>query len=242
MERIKLTAVSYLNTKPLLYGLIHHEELNNQIDIELDIPSVCADKLLQGEVHMGLVPVAAIPAIQRAYPQAQVVSDYCIGCEGKVKTVAIYSDCPIQEVEELYLDFHSRSSVQLVQVLLQKHWKLSPRLLQAEEGFIHKIKAKRAALVIGDRSIGLENRHPYSYDLGEVWKKFSGLPFVFAVWVSIVPLSENFIQAFNDALAYGIRQIPKLVYLLPRPQSTFDLKEYFSKYISYELNPKKQEA
>ncbi len=237
MTKIKVTAVSYLNTKPLLYGLLQ-DDIEQWIDLQLDIPAVCANKLLDGRAQLGLVPVATIPQL----PEWHLISDYCIGSDGPVRTVAIYSDCPLEEVEELLLDPHSRTSVQLVRVLLQDFWKLSPKLVPAQEGFISRISGKRAALVIGDRAIGLETKHPHHYDLGEVWKRHTGLPFVFAAWVSTAPLSSEFLERFNNALANGIASIPKLVYLLPRPQPQFDLEEYFSTHISYQLDNGKKKA
>jgi chorismate dehydratase len=242
MDKIKITAVSYLNTKPLLFGLVQDEAMNKAIDLELNIPSVCAEKLMSGEAQMGLIPVGAIPELQEVFPQMEIVSDFCIGCEGAVKTVCIYSDCPMEEIEELFLDHHSRTSVLLVQILLEEYWKTSPRLLPAAEGFIEQIGGKRAAVVIGDRTIGLERKHAFVYDLGAAWHSYTGLPFVFAAWVSTVKLRTSFLRQFNDALSNGIANIPKLIYLIPSPDPNFDLKEYFSKHISYQLNAKKKEA
>ena len=91
---INLTAVSYLNTKPLLYG-IFSTGMDNELDIRLDIPSVCAERLRSGQAEIGLVPVAAIAEI----PNAQIISDYCIGAVGAVKTVCLYSNVPIEEIE-----------------------------------------------------------------------------------------------------------------------------------------------
>ena len=153
---IKITAVSYLNTKPLLYGLFK-SGLNEQIDLQLDIPSVCADKLVAGTVDLGLVPVASIPKLQHPH----IVSDFCIGADGAVKTVCIFSDCPIEDLTHLYLDFHSRTSVQLAQVLLREYWNIQPILMQAKEGFIEKINGTTGAVVIGDRTIGLDLKHEY---------------------------------------------------------------------------------
>lgn len=236
MKKIKVTAVSYLNTKPLLYGLVQ-EGMDELIDLDLAIPSVCADKLLSGEADLGLVPVAIIPQLKEAH----IVSDFCIGAVGEVKTVAIYSDCPMEEITHLYLDYHSRTSVNLAQVLLREFWKKDPELLKAEDGFIDKIGGTHAAVVIGDRTIGLDEKHDYVYDLGQAWWDHTGLPFVFAAWVSTKPLNPEFIERFNKALAKGIENIPKLIYLLQAPHPSFDLERYFSKYISYHLDaPKKQ--
>lgn len=237
MSKLKVTAVSYLNTKPLLYGLLQ-SPLASQIELRLDIPAVCAQRLRSGDADLGLVPVAVIPELDNPH----IVSDYCIGTIGAVKTVAIYCQQPLEQAEALYLDHHSRTSVELAKLLLRDYWKLQPRLVPAQEGYIDQINGTRAGLVIGDRTIGLEQRFAYAYDLGEAWMQHTGLPFVFAAWVSNRPLDPSFTAAFNQALQQGLAQIPELMFLLPSPHPDFDLQEYFTRYISYELDAPKRRA
>jgi chorismate dehydratase len=234
---MKVTAVSYLNTKPFLYG-IFKSGLEEEIELSLDIPSECARKLVTGEADMGLVPVAVIPEL----PESQVISDYCIGSAGAVKTVCIFGDCPIEEMTHLYLDYHSRTSVELVKILLENYWKRQPRLLPATPGFESKIEGTAGGLVIGDRAIAQGAKHPYIYDLGEAWQEHTGLPFVFAAWVSRRPPADDFLARFNAALRLGIEHIPQLMYLLPAPQPGFDLQRYFTENISYELDEKKRQG
>ena len=237
MRKLKVTAVSYLNTKPLLYGLLQ-SPIAQQIELKLEIPSICAKRLKEGDAGLGLVPVAVIPELDTPH----LISDYCIGTVGAVRTVAIFSDCPMEEIRELYLDHHSRTSVELAKLLLRDYWKASPELIPASDGYISTLGGKRAGLVIGDRTIGLDSRFPYVYDLGEAWFQHTGLPFVFAAWVSNQPLGPEFVEAFNRAMQQGIAHIPELMYLLPSPHSNFDLEEYFTRYISYELDGEKRKA
>lgn len=236
MNKIKISAVSYLNTKPMLFGLVK-SELNEQIELKLDIPSVCADKLMRGEADLALVPVAIIPKLNNP----KIVSDFCIGTVGAVKTVCIYSQVPIEEMTHLYLDFHSRTSVELAQVLMKEYWEISPVLLKAEAGFEEKITGTTGAVVIGDRTMGLEDKFSYIYDLGEYWLKHTGLPFVFAAWVANRELPAEFLEKFNTALKNGVAAIPELMLLLPE-KGNFDLEEYFTHHISYDLDDKKREA
>lgn len=237
MSKIRITAVSYLNTKPLLYGLLK-SELADQIDLHLDIPSECARKLKDGEVDLGLVPVAIIPELT----DARIISDYCIGTVGTVKTVAIYGDCPLEEMTRIYLDYHSRTSVALTRLLLKEFWKLEPELIPAPVNYETMIGGQTGGLVIGDRTIGLEEKFSYVYDLGEAWMQYTGLPFVFAAWVATKNIDKDFLTAFNHALQRGVAEIPQLMYLLPSPHSKFDLKEYFTHFISYELDDPKRKA
>ncbi len=238
MEKIRITAVSYLNTKPFLYGIFKHP-ISEQISLELNIPSVCAQKLRTGEADLALVPVAIIPELDRP----KIVSNYCIGAEGKVRTVCLYGETPIQEWKNVYLDFHSRTSVELSKILIREHFKLSPNYLPAAEGFIENIKGDTGGLVIGDRTFALNWRFPYVYDLGEIWQQHTGLPFVFAAWVTTKELDPNFISRFNEALALGIAYIPELIYLMPDEYAAgADLQVYFNQNIKYFLDAKKNKA
>lgn len=237
MKKIKIVAVSYLNTKPLLYGLLK-SPLAAQIDLQLNIPSECARKLKNGEADLGLIPVAGIPELD----SPRIVSNFCIGAQGTVRTVCIFSERPLEEVKRIYLDYHSRTSVALTKILLRDYWHLSPELLPAQPGFEEEIGGKTAGLIIGDRAIGMEARFPYIYDLGEAWMEHTGLPFVFAAWVSNKRMDADFLRQFNEALENGVRQIPELMYLLPSPAPGFDLQAYFTENIRYELDEPKRLA
>ncbi len=237
MTKLKVTAVSYLNTKPFLYGIFNNQ-VDRLIDLKLDIPSVCAEKLKSGEADLGLVPVAILPELEAPH----IVSDYCIGSLRTVRTVCLFSEKPMDQIEEVYLDYHSRTSVELIKILLKKHWNVSPKLIPASIGFEKEIKGSKAALVIGDRAIEMQTEFPYSYDLGEAWNDYTGLPFVYAAWVSNQPLDNTFLTLFNEALSNGLEHIPKLIYLLPSPQPGFDLHNYFTNNISYNFDDNKRKA
>lgn len=235
MKKFKASAVSYINTKPFRYG-IFKSGLEAEIELELDIPSECARKLKSKEVDFALVPVAIIPELN----DPSIISDYCIGATGAVKTVCIFSEVPLEEVTAVYLDFHSRTSVELTKILLHEYWKLSPILIPATEGYEAAIQGNTAGLVIGDRAIVLKDKFPFVYDLGAIWNDYTGLPFVFAAWVSTKHLPEDFLNRFNIAMKMGIEQIPQLSMLMPSPDPRFDLKEYLTKNISYLLDSSKR--
>ena len=205
---LKISAVSYLNTIPFIHGL-KQSELIKTIDLQLDYPSICADKLINGTVDLALVPVAVIPKLKEAY----IISDYCIGANGAVDTVCLYSDVPIEEIESIALDYQSRTSVALLRVLLKEYWQLNPELKKANVGFEENIKGNHAALVIGDRAFALNTKHAYIYDLSAIWKEMTGLPFVFAAWVANTKLPQDFIISFNKALEKGLSNIDKALAL-----------------------------
>lgn len=236
-RRHRLVAVSYLNTKPLLYGLLR-STVQEELEMDLAIPSECARRLVSGEADIALVPVAVIPEL----PEAHIISDYCIGADGSVATVCIYGDVPIHEMTAIYLDHHSRTSVMLTQLLLQEYWKHEVTFLPAEDGYIDRIGGTVGGLVIGDRTIGLDQQFSNVYDLGAEWKTHTGLPFVFAAWVATKPLPEDFLQRFNEALKEGMDHLPELQLLLSSPHPDFSLTEYFTHHIDYDFDEGKQAA
>lgn len=155
MSKIKISAVSYTNTKPFMYG-IEHSELIHKIDLSLDIPTDCAAKLINNQVDIGLIPVAAIPLV----PNANIVADYCIGSVGAVNSVFVFSNVPFQEIKTVKLDSHSRTSNNLAKVLLKFHWK-------QEVSFTTDLDATTDAMVlIGDRTFGKKSDYAYAYDMG----------------------------------------------------------------------------
>ena len=238
MVKYKVSAVSYLNTTPFIYGL-KQSELINTIDLQLDYPSICAEKLINGIVDLALVPVAVIPKLKEAY----IISDYCIGANGAVDTVCLYSDVPIEEIESIALDYQSRTSVALLRVLLKEYWQYNPELKKANVGFEENIKGNHAALVIGDRAFALNTKHAYIYDLSVIWKEMTGFPFVFAAWVANTKLPQDFIISFNKALEKGLSNIDKALALegdsYPNCENPED---YLNNKISYSLDSEKQKG
>ena len=237
MSKINLSVVSYLNTKPFLYGL-YANDLDQYLNIKLDVPSSCAAKLLRAEADLGLVPVAVIPHLKNP----KLVSSYCIGTEGEVKTVVIYSQVPIQAVTHLYLDYQSITSAALTKYLLTSHWKVQPTLIQTQPGYETKIDGTHAGLVIGDRAIDLKEKFGYAYDLGSAWREHTGLPFVFAAWVAIRPLATDLLIAFDKALAYGVERVEQVAAMFQSYHPNFEVYKYYTQHINYQLDKGKQEG
>jgi chorismate dehydratase len=233
LTKIKVGAVSYLNTKPLLYGIKRHAVMH-QIDLMESYPAEIARSLIDGKLDLGLVPVAVIPKLKEHH----IITDYCIGANGEVASVCIFSEVSLEEVKKVYLDYQSRTSVRLAQILLKEYWKVEVELIDAiGEDYIDSIKGTAAGVVIGDRALALRQKANYIYDLGTAWKAHTGLPFVFAAWISNKQLPEDFVQSFNDANQFGLNHIDELVE--NEPYRHFDLSSYFKKFISYELSLEK---
>lgn len=234
-SKIRVVAVSYLNTKPMTFSF-EQGAMNDLMELEFKYPSLLADELISGRADMGLVPVAMIPSI----PNAKVVSDYCIATEGEVASVCIFSNVPLQQADRLILDYQSRSSVALTKILLQHHWKLSPTLVPAAPGYENNIGENEAALIIGDRALELRDRFTYVYDLGLAWKEMTGLPFVFAVWVANKEIPDSFLFQFNQQIEHSLNNLDAIISAHPFPY--YDLHTYYEQNISYRLNEEKRKT
>jgi chorismate dehydratase len=227
-------AVSYLNTKPLLYG-IERSALREDLELIIDYPSRIATMLVRDEIDMGLVPVAVIPALKEYH----INGEFCIGSNGNVASVCLFSECPIEKVEKVLLDYQSRTSVQLAKILLREYWKIDPELIPTSADFSRNIRGTTAGVVIGDRALAQRQHSTYIYDLAEGWKGLTGLPFVFAAWISNKKLAPDFISAFDEANRQGLLHIDEVVAENPYP--VFNLHDYFTKHLDYHLDePKRQ--
>lgn len=236
MKKIRVGTVNYLNTKPLEYGL-KRSPMSEMIELVEDYPAHLADMLLKDQVDVGLIPVAIIPKLSEYY----IVGDYCIGTEGEVASVCLFSEVPVEQVRKIYLDYQSRTSVALLKVLMREHWKIKPELVMAsDENYRNEIKSDTAGLVIGDRALAQRKKSTFIYDLGSEWKKMTGLPFAFAAWISTRKIPEDFIEIFNKANAYGIEHIDEVI--AANSFDHYDLKKYYTHHLNYFLDGDKKKA
>jgi len=193
--------------------------------------------LANGEIDLGLIPVAAIPDL----PQHHIIGRHCIATEGEIASVALFSDVPLDKVDRVYLDYQSRTSAALLQYLIREYWGIQPEIVRAtDEGYRDLIAGTTAGLVIGDRAFEQRKRSTYIYDLGSEWRALTGLPFVFAVWVSTRPLPQSFVDAFDAANAIGLSRIDDIVE--QEDFRLFDLRKYYRLHLSYQLDDRKRKA
>jgi chorismate dehydratase len=232
---IKVGAVSYLNTKPLMYAFKHGLQINGMEIVE-EYPAKIAAMLLTNEIDVGLVPVAIIPKLKEHY----IISDYCIGAESAVASVCLFSEVPLDKIQKVILDYQSKTSVALARVLIENYWKLKVVFEEAKEDFRKEIKGTTAAVVIGDRAFEQRKISAYKYDLAEAWIKFTGLPFVFAAWVANKQLPGDFIKTFSEANKKGLENIDAVAAENVSP--LYDLKTYYTENISYILTEDKRKG
>ena len=234
--KIRVGVVNYLNTKPLLYGL-QKAPVIDLIELVEDYPSRLAEMLINDEIDLGLIPVAAIPQLKQYF----IAGDYCIGTETESASVCLFSEVPLNEIKKVWLDYQSRSSAALLKWLIKEYWGIHPEIIQStDDSYRKEIKGSTAGLVIGDRAFEQRKNSTFIYDLASEWRAITGLPFVFAAWISNKPLPESFIQKFNEANAIGLDHIGEIAEA--QDFDLFDLKKYYSLHISYKLDDRKRKG
>ncbi len=239
MSTIRISAISYLNTAPFAYGL-RHSPISKSIELLYGYPLECAQRLKNGEVDVSLLPVGSLPN----FSSYNFISDYCIGAEGKVRTVALVTNSPLNQVKKIYLDYQSRTSVLLIKILCREKWGIQPEFinLKPEQNYLTLMDGE-AAVLIGDKVFRAEKIFKHIYDLSNEWYQAYGLPFVFAVWVSIRRFPDDFIAEFNKALQLGISSIPQAIEEFQNLSiSKEESLEYLQKNISFKLDEQKFKA
>ena len=225
-----------MNTRPLIYGL-KLPPIADEIELIEDTPSQLAELLVNDEIDLGLVPVAVIPQMKEYF----ISSDYCIGTDTEVASVCLFSEVPLHEITKVFLDYQSLSSVALLKWLMKEYWNIDPEIIHADDDdYRKKIRGTTAGLVIGDRAFEQRKISTFIYDLASEWRSITGLPFVFAAWISNKPLPESFIRRFNEANAVGLTHIDEIV--AAQNFDLFDLKKYYTLHLSYVLDERKRKG
>ncbi len=198
----RIAAVSYLNTIPFIYGIEHEDNL--RAELLLAPPADCARNFIEGNADIALLPSAVVPSLK----DAEIVTDYCLGAIDKVRTVVIVGNCPIDKARRIWLDPHSRTSVQLSGYLAANHWHISPEWLALEDySLIDHAAEGDMFLLIGDKVFEHEGKFAYSYDLASEWIAATSLPFAFAVWVARKGTPHEVIAHLQNALTLGVERI-----------------------------------
>lgn len=241
-QRPRIGAVSYLNTKPLVYGL---QERLPEARLTFDLPSRLADQLSAGQLDVALVPSIELSD----HPEWTIVSDACIGCRGPVLSVKLMFRVPPDRVKTLALDEGSRTSAVLAQILLHELHGVRPQLLSLPIGSSPAETEADAVLVIGDRAMSddqyLHTDRPFLelWDLGDRWCRWAELPFVFAMWVARPGIYvDELVQALSAARDEGCRNLPEIsqrespAMQLPEPL----VHEYLDRNLYFTLDHKQR--
>lgn len=233
----------------MIYGIEHGGVLNSQAVLRIAVPSVCAREAIEGLTDVALIPVAEVPNLGDG---GSVITDYCISADGDVDTVALLSNSPLRSVHTVYLDWHSRTSVQLVRVLSRELWGNFNKIKWVEldksatsyESISSTLGQGEAIVAIGDKVFDIQHNFCFKTDLAAEWKRLTGLPFVFAVWVATNDRGRALEATLNEALKWGVNHIDEAI-----EHNIETLKvdrsrayEYLTRHIRFELTPSGRRA
>lgn len=234
-RRIKIAAVSYLNTLPFVYGM-QASESNFRGELLLAVPRVCAELYKSKDVDIALVPLATVLEMD----DAEIITDYCISADEIVRTVALFSAGDISQIKNIYLDEHSRTSRELVKILCREYWHISPRFFSLSDySLMDTTSVEDAYLLIGDKVFEHECKFAKSYDLCREWVAMTGEPFVFAVWIARRGVSPSYIESLSEALRYGVNNIDNAIASSVYSNTPY-AKEYLTQNIKFNLTDDKR--
>jgi len=204
---LRVAAVSYLNAVPLVWGLVHgpHQHL---FQVEFNQAAAqCADALRDGKADAGIIPSIEYQRI----PNLKIVPGLSISSSGPVRSVLLISRVPVEQIRSVALDTSSRTSVCLVEILLQRHYRIAPRFAAHAPDLQAMLRECDAALMIGDPALASDFPGLRVYDLAEEWRTMTGLPFVFAFWaVRAEAATPDWIQPFQESAAYAFAHLDEI--------------------------------
>ena len=234
----RVCAVSYLNTVPLVWGMLHGRNAGDGrdvFDVRFALPSECADRLASGEADIGIVPV-----IEMARQKLEYFRGAGIACHGPVRSILLVSKTPPSKIRTLATDAGSRTSVALARVILAERFGAEPALISRPADLPSMLGEADAALLIGDPALRLDpSKLPFeTIDLGGEWTAMTGSPMVFAVWAGRKEImQERHAAAFLGSMRYGLDHIDDIVQAeaAPRGIPTELARKYLTSHIVFEL-------
>ena len=238
MRRLRLSTISFLNTRPITYGIergLLGKAGKDRFDLSFDLPARCAAAVMSGEADLGLMPIASYGA---STSEMRIVPGIAIASRGPVRTVMLMGEVPREAMTSIVLDGASRTSQLLVQLLLRERG-LAPAFEHADHDcVVERVGGLRGGLLIGDLCFAAARRFPHVYDLGAEWTERIGLPFVYAAWIGRPDvLAPGDVALLQESLALGLANRAEIAGLWAK-QSGEDAalgERYLSENIHYAL-------
>ncbi len=234
MANPKVSVVQYLNTAPLVWGMVKGEQ-QGKYDLEFTTPAACADAVHHHRADVGIVPSIEVQRIEKA----QVIAGISIASKNRVKSVVLLANKPIEKVQTIAADNSSRTSAALLRILMRKFYSRFVTITPVAPKPEAMLKRADAALVIGDPALTFDGKVAAVYDLAEEWKKFTGLPFVFAVWAGHENANlSRFRKDFEQSRDYGLAHVDDIAaeYAPKLKISPEAVKVYLTENIDYSLD------
>jgi chorismate dehydratase len=245
MKRLRISAISYLNTAPLMWDFEHGDDGSSApaFDISYTLPSRCAADLGAGSADIGIIPAAAYASI----PGLVILPGVAIASRRPVRSILLVSKVPLDQVRSVALDTSSLTSVALIRVLFAKWWGAGRTFTPMAPDVEEMLKDHDAGLLIGDPALKVDRARYLSYDLAEEWIRFTGKPFVFAFWavrqgaLAEVPPGLDLATVFQESRDHGLQaeNVQRIAReWAPRlGLSEADVKTYLTDNIYYDLDP-----
>jgi chorismate dehydratase len=240
-EKIRVCAVSYLNTTPLVWGMLYGDQ-RGRFDLTFRVPAECADLLAAGDADIGIVP-----SFELSRQELRVIPGVGIASRGPVRSILLVSKRPFSEIELLATDASSRTSAALCRVILSRQYGVTPETVSMPPDLDAMLDTADAALLIGDPALRVDPASlPFRVaDLGREWTLMTGLPMVFAVWAGRPEsVSEDIAQAFRESCRFGLEHVDDIVEIesVRRSFPPDLVRRYLSSHIVYELGPAEYEG
>lgn len=244
MTKIRITASTYLNSAPLVYAFNQGTQ-QKECDFFADTaPARCANML-----RTNLVDVALIPSIEyQRIDNVSIVPNISIAAKEQVVSVILVAQQPIERLKRIALDTSSRTSVALVRILLEHYYRLQPDYQDHAPNIKEMLNHCEGAVIIGDPAMLIEHNNYYVYDLAAEWRKFTGRPFVFALWAAnsrlAPPLLAQIVTRCKQAKAEGINLVNEIIHIYSKTLGLSEnyLLNYLTKSITYNLDEDDQQG
>jgi chorismate dehydratase len=243
MGRLRVSAISFLNTAPLMWDFEHGEaadRLREDFDVSYTVPSRCADDLKSGAADIGIIPAAAYTTI----PDLVIVPEVAIASKNAVRSILLISKVPLEKIRSVAVDDSSRTSAALVEIFLRKFVGIDPGFSRQEPHLATMLQWHDAGLLIGDPALLANTTGLYVYDLAEQWRHWTGRPCVFAFWavrkaaLATAASDLNIARVFQESRDHGILHIPEIASVwttkLQVPEAL--IREYLTSNIDYALD------
>lgn len=203
MTRLRISAISYLNTAPLMWDF-EHAPARDSFEVSYTLPAQCARELAEGKADIGIIPVAAYASI----PGLLILPGVAIASKRAVRSILLVSSKPMEEIRTVALDSSSLTSVALARILFQRWWGGERQFESREPCLDSMLTDHDAAMLIGDRALAVDRSRYRTWDLAEEWIRFTGKAFVFAFWAvreqALRKSNLNLEAVFQDSRNHGL--------------------------------------
>ena len=249
MPQLRISAISFLNTAPLMWDFENGEAATNlrrHFDISYTVPSRCAEQLREGSADIGIIPVAAYTTI----PDLVIVPDVAIACKNKVRSILLVSKVPLDKIRNVATDDSSRTSAALVEIYLRKFVGIDPGFSRQKPALKEMLQWHDAALLIGDPALQAHPTGHFVYDMAEEWRRWTGRSFVFAFWAVRKAALQgrgaepNIPQIFQQSRDNGLKHIAEIASTWA-PKLNLSAKiisDYLTENVDYSLDAENLEG